>query len=140
MKQYIFTSDYQAAVNQVGGTITAPIAIFKKGDVYPLENFLNGFIFSKPIPNDPQHLHWGYFIPKSVVKEYNIKNQTKNETMASSYVSSKPYIGNKQSSYIGESVMSKEKEENLKNAFAVIGALFMALIIYVYIMEFKNLQ
>lgn len=44
------------------------------------------------------------------------------------------------SSYLGEGVVSQEKEENLKNAFAVIGALFMALLIYVYIMEFKNLQ
>lgn len=44
------------------------------------------------------------------------------------------------SSYLGENVISQEKEENLKNAFAVIGALFIALIIYVYIMEFKNLQ
>jgi hypothetical protein len=58
----------------------------------------------------------------------------------------KPYVRNisfkdvSASSYLGESMISKDKEENLKNAFAVIGALFIALIIYVYIMEFKNLQ
>lgn len=58
----------------------------------------------------------------------------------SSYVASKPYIGSKQSSYLGEGMLPQEKKENIKNAFAVIGALFIAFMIYVYIMEFKNSQ
>lgn len=59
---------------------------------------------------------------------------------SSSYVASKPYIGSKQSSYLGEGMLPQEKKENIKNAFAVIGALFIAFMIYVYVMEFKNSQ
>ena len=132
--KYIFTSDYQANPYSIFFASTAPVAIFNKGDIYSLKPMFGQYMFSYKLPNSANNAIANYLIPGNVVKEYNIKNQPiKNDTMASSYVASKPYIGSKQSSYLGESVISQEKEENLKNAFAVIGILFFALIIYWYI-------
>jgi hypothetical protein len=143
MKQYIFNKDHQSwpALNSLGQPLTGnfPVAVFEKGKVYPLEvvsfKDSNGVKQTKyySISNFQGATHY-YRVPlcdiqgcnPPVISPYNIKNSIKNDTMASSY--------------LGENVISQDKEENLKNAFAVIGALFIAIIIYVYIMEFKNLQ
>lgn len=214
-KKFIFKQDYQATATSFTGFVNAPIAMFKKGDIYPLQIATiqpawlpyKNYIFSYTHPSNP-NLKATYTIPGSVLKEYTTKDASVKDSTSSSYsgdeiyykgyriklwpfrssksfgysiyegdsdkyilstkgpagtyekalklametidkrierfsqssYASKPYIGNKQSSYLGESVISKEKEENLKNAFAVIGALFIALIIYIYIMDFKNIE
>ena len=151
IKQYVFTSDYQTQAVYVPHFQTAPIAMFKKGDIYQLFSEIapgvpthpGSLMFRYNLPNNVGVAQ--YSIPMSVVKEYKIKrvkNAIKNETMSSSYVSSKPYIGSKQySSYLGEGIIAK-KSQQTKNILVIIAMLAILIVAYLAVTGklFKSLE
>jgi hypothetical protein len=125
IKQYVFTSDYQTQAVYVPHFQTAPMAMFKKGDIYQLfseiapgiPTLTGTLMFRYNLPNNVGVA--SYSIPTNVVKEYNRKNR-KNISLKSTPT---------ESSYFG-GMQSEESQENLKSAFAVIGVAAYILIFY----------